>query len=121
MPELVLHTETFTEGYRLTTTAGTLRIEPAGAMQYPFTLDRVALARFGLWFIDDHYLEVQSSPEATGIVDAMLGTIGRAIEVLRTQRDHPAYRWDVENLKRAFVVLGGLDEDGVQRILDEEG
>jgi hypothetical protein len=40
--------------------------------------------------------------------------------VLRTHKDPAAYRWDVEILKRAWIVLGGLGEDGVQKILEEE-
>lgn len=79
MPEAVLHTETLTEGYRLTTTGSTLRIDPIGPTQSAVTLDRDALARFGLRFIDDHYLEIRPSPEATGIVDAILTSINRAM------------------------------------------
>lgn len=120
MPELVLHTETFAEGYRLTTTSGGIRIEPVGPTQYAFSLDREALARFGLRFIDDHYLEVRRRPEATGILNSMLESIGRAIEVLRTRRETAAFQWDIENLQRAFLVLGRLDEDGVKKLLDAQ-
>ena len=120
MPEAGIHSEKVPEGYRVTTTAGGLRIEPVGQQQVALTLDREALARFGLRLIDDHYLEMRPSPEATGIVNAMLGSIGRAIEVLRTHKDPAASCWDPENLKRAFVELDRLDEEGVQRILHEE-
>ncbi len=30
------------------------------------------------------------------------------------------HKWDVENLKRIFLIIGGLDEKVVQEILDEE-
>ena len=30
------------------------------------------------------------------------------------------YKWDVENLKRIFLIIGGLDEKVVQGIQDEE-
>jgi len=30
------------------------------------------------------------------------------------------HQWEVENLKRIYIILGGLDEKVVQEILDEE-
>ncbi|MHC4177129.1 MAG: hypothetical protein ACYSWU_06465 [Planctomycetota bacterium] len=121
MPELVMHTETFTKGYRLTTTSGGLRIEPAGAMQYSFTLDREGLARFGLRFIDDHYLDLRPGQEAEGNVDKMLASLDRAAELMIRTKPRSEWKRDIENLKRIYIILGGLDEKVVQQILDEEG
>ncbi len=36
------------------------------------------------------------------------------------QTPNSEWRWDVENLKRIFLIIGGLDEKVVQEILDEE-
>ncbi len=75
MPEAVLHSETFPEGYRLTTTGTELRIDPTEAHPKSLRLDRDALARFGLQFEHDHYIEVGTSLEPTGIVDRMLASL----------------------------------------------
>ena len=81
-------------------------------------LDCQQLAQFGLRFADDHYIEVQQPGlKATGIVDQMLATLDRAAKLMI---DKTEYNWDVENLKRIFMIVGGLDEKVVQEILDEE-
>ncbi len=116
MPDPVLHTDTFPEGYWLTTTGSELRIDPTEAHPKSLRLDRDALAHFGLRFADDHYIEVGTSLEPTGIVDKMLASLDRAIGIMRAKE----HQWDVENLKRAWTILGGLDEKIVQDILDEE-
>ena len=78
MPEAVLHTDTFTEGYRLTTTGTELRIDPNEANPRSLRLDRDALAHFGLRFIDDHYIDVRPSKQPTGVVEAMQASLDRA-------------------------------------------
>jgi len=71
----------------------------------------------GLRLADDHYIEVQESQEATGIVDKMLATLDRAAKLMIGKTE---YKWDVVNLQRIFMIIGGLDEKVVQEILDEE-
>ncbi len=117
MPEAVIRTETLPEGYRLTTIGTELRIEATDQCPRPARLDRERLAPFGLRFADDHYIEVQPSQEATGIVDKMLATLDRAAKLMIGQAEH---KWDVENLQRIFMIIGGLDEKVVQEILDGE-
>ena len=67
--------------------------------------------------MDDHYIEVQQGQEATGIVDKMLATLDLAAKLMIGKAE---YKWDVENLKRIFLIIGGLDEKVVQGIQDEE-
>ncbi len=58
--------------------------------------------------------------EATGIVDQMLATLDRAAQLMITQKPKSKWKWDMENLKQVFTIIGGLDEKVVQEILDEE-
>ena len=121
MPEPVLHSETFPEGYRLTTTGTELRIDPTEANPRSLHLDRDALARFHLCFQDDHYIDVTTGKEAEGVVDKMLASLDRAIDLMKMQEHKGSWKWDIDNLKRIWTILGGLDEKVVQQIPDEEG
>ncbi len=121
MPEPVLRSETFPEGYRLTSTSGGLRIESVEPDPKLLELNRDKLAAFGLRFIDDHYIDVTQGQEAEGVVDKMRATLDRAAYLMISQLPKSKWKWDVENLKRIYTILGGLDEKVVQQILDEEG
>ena len=121
MPEAVLHTESFPEGYRLTTTGSELRIEVTSTIPRPLRLDRQQLAHFGLGFADDHYIDVGPSQEPEGVMDQMRASLDRAAELMIRLEPKSKWKWDIENLKRIYIILGGLDEKVVQQILDEEG
>ena len=116
MSEPVIHSQTFPEGYSVTTTGTELRIEVTSTIPRPLRLNRQQLAHFGLRFEDDHYIDVRPGQEAEGVVDKMLASLDRAIGIMRAKE----HQWDVENLKRIYTILGGLDEKVVQEILDEE-
>ena len=120
MPEAVLHTNTFTEGYRLTTTGTELRIEVTSTIPRPLRLDRQQLAHFSLRFEDDHYFDLTTGKEAEGVVDQMRASLDRAAELMIRLEPESKWKWDIENLKRIYIILGGLDEKVVQEILDEE-
>ena len=120
MHEAVIRTETLPEGYRLTTTGTELPIEATDQSPRPLRLDRQQLAQFGLRFADDHYIEVQEGQEATGIVVKMRESLSRAIDLMKLQERRGSWKWDIDNLKRAWMVLDGLDEEGTQKILDEK-
>ncbi len=53
MPEAVIRSENYLEGYRLTTTAGGLQIDTIRADPRPLRLDLKQLARLGLRLVDD--------------------------------------------------------------------
>ena len=120
MPEAVLRSESYPEGYRITSTSTGLRIESTGLDAKPLCLDRDALAHFGLRFADDHYMDVTPSQEPKGVVDKMLATLDRAIDLMKMQKHRGSWKWDIDNLKRVWGILSGLDEKVVQEILDEE-
>ena len=121
MPEPVLRSETFPEGYRLTSTSGGLRIEAVEPDPKLLELNRDKLAAFGLRFADDHYIDVTTGGKAEGVVDQMLASLDRAIDLLKMQEHRGSWKWDIDNLKRVWTILGGLGEKVVQQILDEEG
>jgi len=112
MPQLVLRSEEFREGYRITNTARGLMIEPIGSDQRSLELTRAQLASYGLC-----YSPVGKTKLPQGIVDKMLATLDLAAKLMIGKTE---YKWDVENLKRIFLIIGGLDEKVVQEILDEE-
>lgn len=121
MPELVRKTETFPEGYRVTSTSTELGIEATLEHPRPLRLDREKLAAFGLRFAADHDIGVMSKPEIPGIVENMLGSLDRAAELMIRTKPRSEWKPDIENLKRIYIILGGLDENVIQQILDGEG
>ena len=54
------------------------------------------------------------------MVEKMLATLDRAIDLMKMQKHRGSWKWDMDNLKRIYTILGGLDEKMVQEILDEE-
>ena len=121
MPEPILRSETFPEGYRLTRTSGGLRIESVEPDPKLLELNRDKLAAFGLRCIDDHYIDVRPDQEPEGVVDKMRASQDRTAELMIRLEPKSKWGWDIENLKRIYIILGGLDEKVVQQILDEEG
>ncbi len=115
MTKAVIRSEEFSEGYRITNTARGLIIEPIGSDQKPLELTRAQLASYGL-----RYSPVGETKLPQGIVDKILATLDRAAQLMITQKPRSEWKGDVENLKRIFLIIGGLDEEGVQEILDEE-
>ncbi len=95
---------------------GCIRADPR-----PLRLDLEQLAHLALRLVDDHYIEVQPDQEATGIVDKMRESLSRAIDLMKLQERRGSWKWDIENLKRVWTILGGLGEKVVQQILDEKG
>ena len=114
MPHLVLRSEEFREGYRITNTARGLMIEPIGSDQRSLELTGAQLASYGL-----RYSPVGKTKLPQGIVAKMLATLDRAAQLMITQKPKSKWKWDMENLKQVFTIIGGLDEEVVQRILDE--
>jgi hypothetical protein len=89
MPELILYTEDFREGYRITSTADGLLIETTDHHPFPLKLSREALTKFRLRLEDDHYIPLNAKRESGEILDGILASMNRAIELLA---DHGARR-----------------------------
>jgi len=119
MSELILRTEDFGEGYRITSTGDGLLIQTTDHHPFPLKLSREALAKFRLRVEDDHYIPLNAERETGGILEGILASLNRAIELLGDQGAER--KWDNTNLRRAMILLGGLDEEVAERILREEG
>jgi hypothetical protein len=61
MPEVVIHTADFDEGYQITSTSGGLRVKQTRQHPELLTISREELAKFGLQFIDDHHIPLNLS------------------------------------------------------------
>jgi len=55
--------------------------------------------------------------ESHGAIDSILAALKEAL----TRCRGPEEVWMVRGLKRAMVLVGGLDEETAQSILDQEG
>ncbi len=118
MPKLVLPSADFSEGYRITSTSDGLLIETTDHHPFPLKLSREALAQFKLHFEQDHYIPMNTEEAPTGILNGILASLNHAIELMEEERER---KWDVLNIRRAMILLGGLDEEVAERILREEG
>jgi hypothetical protein len=121
MPELVIHAADFSEGYQIASTSSGLRIKSSDHHAAPLHLDRKQLAKFGLQFKNNHHIPLKNGTEPEGVLDSMIATVLRATKLMSLQRNKKEWEWDIKNLRRALVILGGLDEKVVEAILREEG
>jgi hypothetical protein len=119
MSELLLHIADFAEGYRITSTGDGLLIETTDHHPFALKLSREALAKFKLRLEDDHYIPLNAERDTTRILEGILASLNRAIELLGDQGAER--KLDITNLRRAMILLGGLDEEVAERILREEG
>jgi len=117
MPELVLHSEDFAEGYRIASTGDGLLIETTDHHPFPLKLSREAVAKFRLRVEDDHYIPLNAERETGEILEGILPSLNRAIELLGGQGVER--KWDITNLRRAMILLGGLDAEVAERTLRE--
>ena len=103
------------DGYDFRADAQSLAIEPGPK---PITLTRPELNQLGLDIRDDHKIPLaEGASEAEPAVDAIVAALSEALKRCRG----PQEAWMAMNLKRAMILIGGLDEKVAQEILDQEG
>lgn len=102
------------DGYAFRADAEGLTIEPGPKS---ITLSRQELTQLGLQPCDDYRIPVGQGAEKGGVTDRILSVLNDAISRCRG----PEEAWMAQDLKRAMVLIGGLDEEVAQRILDQEG
>jgi hypothetical protein len=103
------------DGYTFRADAQALAIEPGPK---PITLTRPELQQLGLDIRDDHRIplaEAADHPEP--VIDAIVSALQEAMMRCRGSEEI----WMAMNLKRAMILIGGLDEKVAQEILDQEG
>ena len=103
------------DGYTFQADAHTLAIMPGPK---PITLTRAELEQLGLLFRDDYQIQ-HMNKDATeeSVVEAIMNSLTDAMTRCRDQNDAGMRR----NLQRAMVLAGGLEEEQVRKILDQEG
>ena len=102
------------EGYTFRADAQTLSIKPGPKS---ITLTRWELERLGLIFQDVHPLRFHTEAEKEGVIGGILNSLTDALARCRGPED----TWMHRNLQRAIVLIGGLDEKDVVKVLEQEG
>lgn len=103
------------DGYTFRADAQSLAIEPGPK---PITLTRPELDQLGLDIRDYHRIPLPEVPaEREPVIDAIVSALSEAMKRCRV----PEEAWMATNLKRALILIGGLDEKVAQEILDQEG
>ncbi len=101
-------------GYSFSTDAGSLVIEPGPR---PTTLSRGELMQLGVEVRDDYRVPLTGGQESHGVIESILAALKEAL----TRCRGPEEIWMARDLKKAIILVGGLDEKTAQEILDQEG
>ncbi len=97
-------------GYTFSADEHSLTITPGPE---PITLQRTDLERLGLAVRDDYQIPLSDEQEGGQLVPGILSALTEALgRCGGTQQ-----AWTRRNLRRAIVLIGGLDEKVVQEIL----
>jgi hypothetical protein len=103
------------DGYTFRADAQSLAIEPG---LKPITLTRSELEKLGLEIRDHHRITFpEFATVREPVIEAILSALNESLKRCRG----PEEAWMAMSLKRAMVLVGGLDEKIAQQILDQEG
>ncbi len=101
-------------GYTFSADAHSLTITPGPRS---ITLQRSQLERLGLAIRDDYQIPLSGEQEdgqlVAGILSALTEALGRC--------EGTQQAWTRRNLRRAMVLIGGLDEKVVREIVEQDG
>jgi len=101
-------------GYSFSTDAGSLAIEPGPR---PTTLSRGELMQLGIEVRANQQVPLPGGQGSHGVIDSILAALKEAL----TRCRGPEEIWMARHLKKAIILVGGLDEDAARQILDQEG
>ncbi len=73
--------------------------------------------QLGLRLRDDYQVPFTGDHESRGVIESILAALNGALRRCRG----PEEIWMARDLKKAMVLIGGLDEKMAQEILDQEG
>ena len=99
-------------GYTLSCNTGGLTIGPG---LEPLHLNLSELEKLGLAVRDDY----QVSNDRDGIVGALVGGILGTLSQALRKLEGPQHNTDRRNVRKAMVLIGGLNEKTAQGILDQ--
>jgi hypothetical protein len=83
----------------------------------PITLHPSDQERLGLAIRDDYQIPLSDEQEGGQLVAGSLSALTEALGRCEGQK----HAWTRRNLRRAMVLIGGLDEKVVQEIVGQEG
>jgi hypothetical protein len=101
-------------GYAFSADSHSLTITPGTK---PITLLRSELERLGLAIRDDYQIPLSDEREDGQLVAGVLSALTEALNRCEGQK----HAWTRRNLRRAMVLIDGLDEKMVQEMLGQEG
>ena len=102
------------DDYTFSADAGSLTIEPGPR---PTTLSRGELMQLGIEVRDDYRVPLTGAHESPGVIESILAALKEALSRCRG----PEEIWMARDIKRAMVLVGGLDDKTAKEILDQEG
>ena len=103
------------DGYTFRAHADALTVEPGPK---PITLTRVELEQLRLLFRDDYQIQHMNKDAAEeGVIEAIMNSLTGAMARCQGQED----AWMRRKLRRTMVFVGGLEEEQVREIFDQEG
>ena len=104
------------DGYTFCADAEGLTIEPGPE---PIGLEWQELAQLGLQPAEEYRtpLTAENEVEARQLIDRILAVLDEAARRCLSTEE----AWMAHDLRRAMVLIGGLDEEVAQRMLDREG
>ncbi len=103
------------DGYTFRSNAQSLAIEPGPR---PITLTRLELEQLGLDIRDYHKIPL---PEIATEHEPLIDGVVSALKEAMMRCKGPEETWMAMNLRRAMILVGGLDEKAAQEIIDQEG
>ena len=95
------------DGYTFRADAGSLTIEPGPR---PTTLSRGELMQLGIEVRDDYRVPLTGAHESHGVIESVLAALKEAL----TRCRGPEEIWMARDLKKAIILVGGLDEDAAK-------
>ena len=75
------------------------------------------LMQLGIEVRDDYKVPLTGAHESHGVIETILAALKEAL----TRCRGPEEIWMARDLKKAIILVGGLDEDAARQILDQEG
>ncbi len=102
------------DGYTFRADAGSLTIEPGPKAT---TLSRGELMQLGIEARADQQVPLPGGQGSHRVIDSILAALKEALSRCRG----PEEIWMARDLKRAMILIGGLDEKTAQEFLDQEG
>ena len=99
------------DNYTFSADAHTVKIQPGPK---PITLQRWELDQLGLAIRDDYQILLADQQDEGQLIAGILSALTESL----TRREGSKHAWTRRSLRRAIVLIGGMDEASAREILD---